>query len=935
MKSYGTRVPRDLSSVLRRFFDVRPGEARRVGLMAAILFFLLAANNVIKVIRDALFLSRFPIKDLPYVYLMAALFAGVVISIYSRYTERVAISQVILGSYAFIISNVVIFWIVITLYDFGWIFYAFYIWSAVVGLVAVAQFWTLANDMFNSREGKRLFGTLTAAGTVGGMAGGIAANWTVNFLFGTKQLLWLIVVLFSGAFAVVWFGVNERKNIRAVKQSEVAALIEIKKPDAKGIVGTLRGSKYLQTIAALSFVSIIVSTLIDYQFKAAAKAAYPSPDALASFFGAYYAWLSVATMFAQVWLTGRLLMAFGLTPSLLILPTTLLAGSVSLLVWSGLFAATANRFAEATLRTSVNHSGLEVLYLPIPDYIKKKIKVFLDVTVERLGDGMAAFIILFYTFVLGGHEITRLSYFSIALILFWVALVFVVQGGYVEALRGGLAYREVSFENAGIDFADRGTLDAVMKILRDSDERAVLFGLDLVEKWGPKHILSRLPDDLLHHSSALVRARAIRLLVARPDTITLGDITQMLRDEDKEVQAQAISAASAIFKEAAIAVVSPYIESPDPQVKRQAMECLLRHGDARTRAAALNSLRNMVNDNSAGGEQSRLQAVQLMAEVDDPEFSTHLGRLIREDQSLAVIRAAMAAAAMRKYAELVRDVVLRLGSNTTKAAARDALIEYRDLAVKELRTSLSRPHLARDIRLNIPRTLSKIHSQSALNALLEGLLEEDRSIRFKVILALEEMIRRFADLKVDREIVESAIKSDAQLYYRRFAILTALFGRQDKSLSHGESILYFALTDSIERVKERMMWLLSLIYPAKDIRRFWAGLNSGEPNRRARAVEFLDNLLKGEIKRYVFPLFGDAPPAQRFRASLDFLGIGSFDTDSALRALLEQNDVWLKAAGVWEIGIRGLTGFGDQISEFLDSESVVLSEAAAKVIHRI
>ena len=57
-----------------------------------------------------------------------------------------------------------------------------------------------------------------------------------------------------------------------------------------------------------------------------------------------------------------------------------------------------------------------------------------------------------------------------------------------------------------------------------------------------------------------------------------------------------------------------------------------------------------------------------------------------------------------------------------------------------------------------------------MNALLGGLLEEDRSIRFKVILALEEMARRFTDLKVDREMIESAIISDVMLYFRRFAI---------------------------------------------------------------------------------------------------------------------------------------------------------------------
>ena len=380
---------RSLTTHFGRLLDVRRDDAARIGFMAVFLFFLLAANNVIKIVRDSLFLSRFPITQLPYVYLLAALFAGAVIGIYARYTSRLSLSQVILGSHAFIVSNVIIFWLLIAFYDFGWVLYAFYIWSAIVGLVVVAQFWTLANDMFNPREGKRLFGILTAAGTLGGMAGGFGAHWAVNFLFGTNQLLWLIVVLFTGAFGVVWFAVRERENVLAANHSEDVSPREIKGQDAGGVIGTLLGSRYLQLIAALTFVSVIVSTLIDYQFKAAAKEAYPSADALAGFFGSYYAWLSVVTLFAQVWLTGRLLMGLGLTPSLLLLPGTLFAGSIGLLLWPGLFAATATRLAEASLRTSVNDTAGEILYLPIPDYIKKKIKVLLDVTVERLGDGTA------------------------------------------------------------------------------------------------------------------------------------------------------------------------------------------------------------------------------------------------------------------------------------------------------------------------------------------------------------------------------------------------------------------------------------------------------------------------------------------------------------------------------------------------------------------
>src|SRR3972149_3561090 len=211
---------RSLTIKFRQLFDVRSGEAARIGFMAAFFFFLIAANNVIKIVRDALFLNRFPITQLPYVYLLAAVAAGAVITIYSHYTSRLSLSQVILGSHAFIISNVIIFWLLVAFYDFGWVLYAFYIWSAIVGLIVVAQFWTLANDMFNPREGKRLFGVLTAAGSLGGMCGGFGANLAVSFLFGTKQLLWLIVGLFAGAFGVAWYAVRERETVLRANHRE-------------------------------------------------------------------------------------------------------------------------------------------------------------------------------------------------------------------------------------------------------------------------------------------------------------------------------------------------------------------------------------------------------------------------------------------------------------------------------------------------------------------------------------------------------------------------------------------------------------------------------------------------------------------------------------------------------------------------------------------
>ena len=903
--------------------------------MAAFLFFLLAANNVIKIVRDSLFLSRFPITQLPYVYLLAAMLAGVVIVIYSRYTAKLPLARVLLGSLAFSISSVILFWLLLAFSNAGWVLYAYYMWSAIVGLILVAQFWTLANEMFTPRDGKRLFGIITAGGTLGGMAGGILANWAVSFLFGANQLLWFILVLFGGAYGVAYLALTKREDLLADHPAQERSSRDIEVQDLSGVVGTVFGSRYLQMIGAVIFVSVVVSTLIDYQFKATAKDAYLSADALAGFFGSYYAWLSVVTLVMQLWLSGKVLMGLGLTPSLLILPVALLAGSIGFLAWPGLVTATVTRMGEASLRTSINQSGVQILYLPVPDSIKKKVKVFMDVTVERLGDAVAAILILFLSLALGRSELTLLSYFSVGVILIWIAIVLTAHRGYVDTLRRGLAYREVSLATTRIDVTDKATLEVILSHLDGKDEESVLFGLDLAEKFDPELVVARLPRGLLSHPSAEVRRRALTLMAASLDANVLAMVFELLTTESAQVRSEAINMVATVLKEAAIPVIRPFLKSPEAQTRRAAIRLMLQSGDARTRQEAFADFHELMTDGSPEGVQNRVEAARLMGELVEPEFSHHLSKLIRDDPAPAVLQEAMAAAARGKYSRVIPDILSRLSSAATKTAAREALVQYGEMAVKELRSALFDSRVSRDIRLNIPHALSKIQAQSAMNALQGGLLDEDRFVRFKVILAIEEMARRFPDLKVDRQIIESAIMSDALLYSQRFTVFLVLFGELEKSSDLGESLLYFALMDSMERVKERVMWLLALLYPAKDIRRSWSGLNSSDPLQRAHATEFLDNLLAGDLKGYVFPLYSDGQPDQRLRIALASLGIDSIDTDSALRMLLIQDDRWLKAATVWEIGIRKLFGFRDMISKLVDSDDGVLRETASKVMQRI
>ena len=52
-----------------------------------------------------------------------------------------------------------------------WVGRAFFIWTSVFNLFVVSVFWAFIVDVFTSEQGKRLFGFIAAAATIGGILG--------------------------------------------------------------------------------------------------------------------------------------------------------------------------------------------------------------------------------------------------------------------------------------------------------------------------------------------------------------------------------------------------------------------------------------------------------------------------------------------------------------------------------------------------------------------------------------------------------------------------------------------------------------------------------------------------------------------------------------------------------------------------------------------
>src|SRR5688572_23022203 len=154
--------------------DVRGGEGISALFLAANAFYLLAFYQVLKIVRESLILSESGAVVASYASAAMAVILFVFVPAYSAFAARVNRIKLISGVTLFFASHLIIFYI---LGSAGVrIGLAFYIWIGVFNMVAVAQFWAFANDVYNSERGKRLFPLVGVGATLGAALGSLLAT---------------------------------------------------------------------------------------------------------------------------------------------------------------------------------------------------------------------------------------------------------------------------------------------------------------------------------------------------------------------------------------------------------------------------------------------------------------------------------------------------------------------------------------------------------------------------------------------------------------------------------------------------------------------------------------------------------------------------------------------------------------------------------------
>jgi len=407
-----------LHRLLRRAVDIRPHEVALVGWSLLYVFAVLSAYYVIRPIRDEMGVQG-GVRNLQWLFTGTLLAMLAVNPAFAGLVKRLPRERFIVLAYRFFMLNLLLFMALLALANTEqnvWLGRVFFIWTSVFNLFVVSVFWALMVDIFNSEQGKRLFGLLAAGATVGAILGSSITASLVQAL-GSTTLLFASILLLE----VAVFSVRRLSRLSEALKRDPAQVAAEQAPIGGGVLAglthTLR-SPYLLNVGLFILLYAITSTFLYFQQAQIASEAFADRGARTAFFAQVDLLVNVLTLVIQIFLTSRILGALGVALTLCALPLFTLIGFATLAMVPTVAVLVAVQVARRVSNFALARPTREVLFTVISREDKYKAKSFIDTVVYRAGDQVGSWAYALMGFL--GLGMAGISLVAVPLSLIWL-----------------------------------------------------------------------------------------------------------------------------------------------------------------------------------------------------------------------------------------------------------------------------------------------------------------------------------------------------------------------------------------------------------------------------------------------------------------------------------------------------------------------------------
>jgi ATP:ADP antiporter, AAA family len=915
-----------MKKFISSIIDIRKGELGLTLLMFTNYYLILVTYYFLKPARDSLFLIKVSPEMLPLVFIITALVTAPVVTIYSKASRTLKLNHLINITIAVIIVNLFILRWLIQINQ-PWVYYLFYTWVSIYGALTTSQFWLLANATYDAAQAKRIFTLLGLGGIIGAFTGGQVTSIVIQKLnVSTENLLFFCMGFLAISSVLVTFiwkmkaktETGQRKN---VKQRETP------KDKLSQITKTIFRSKHLTLTVGVIAMTMMVASFVDFQFKTVSFQAFSDKAELTAFLGKFYSWLSLVSLVLQLLFAYRLIRLLGVGGIIMFLPFGLLLGSATMFMWPVLISAIILRGADGSLKYSLDKTGRELLFLPIPLAIKKRTKIFIDMFVDRWFRGFAGGLLLLCTLVLK-LTIQQISLVVIGMLIIWLVLTFLMRKEYVNSFRKAIERRTIDPGELRINIDDSITVKALLASLESGNERRICYALEMLKTAKGKKVAAPIKP-LLGHESADVRRISVELLTKHKDKSFKADIEKMIEDSNLDVRREAIHFICQLDQDNAIAKLQGYLRHTDMGVRHAAIACIAQHGNkAEKPLIDKEIIDSVMSDESPKAVDGRVHLAKVLGVINNPDFDSYLDILLH-DSDVRVIKASIECIGLLKKRTYIPWLMDHLTDKNLRTNVRRALAVYGTGIIGTLCDYLEDRNVSFTIRKNIPRVMMHIPQQDTVDALTLMFERVEPALKYYLLKALNHLRAKYTNLKFDKTALETILIDETRAYYETYQIL---YSRRDFMDTPGSQLLKKALEEKQHVNLERIFRIMGLVYPPKDIFFAYQGFVSGKKTLQANAIEFLDNLLGRDVKRFVLPIIDDLPVDVVMRKGQELFKINTRSSEEAVLNLINGKDTWLKCCAIYSTLDMESPVLREKVILLKDDLDPIVSETANLVV---
>jgi len=586
-----------------RLLGIPAGDEGRATRLCGLVFAVSASFALMKSAQIGVFLAAYPADRLPWAFALSAVVLMVLSSLSSALTGRLGPAKLLRFTLAASSGVCLALVALLHLGIRGTAFAAYVIVEAITGLLVI-QTWSVVSEACNARSAKRLLPLAGAGASAAWAVGGMAVPLLVRPL-GEAGLIGLAPALLAVALVVLGRLIKQDLG-RSARGNRRIELVESWKRGLQFVMAT----PLMRIAAVLTVLLLVLEQLMDLGLMTAARAELADGEAIAAFFGGYYAVTSATGLVLLLLLSGRVISWLGAPRTLLAAPGWAALAAGALLFFPGLIGAVLLRGGYRVLKQALWSSSLVQTQTPLPVVRRSQARALVRGVIGPAAYALSALGLAAFPEDLDGGVLAGGACLIGTAMCAVVALF--VKRSYVAALQQSIDPSRLRLGDEGSELG-ADMVQALERELRSGGAPGAGLAVELLGR-DPGAFPTML--QAMRHSAASVRAASATQLARLGPGRAVGPLGELLlNDPAVEVRRACVLALRAVRSEATRSLFAQGLLDDDIEVRKWC-EIGLAEADGEVDwAAQLDSRVGSVRE-AALGELASQGRLDVLADVD-------------------------------------------------------------------------------------------------------------------------------------------------------------------------------------------------------------------------------------------------------------------------------------------------------------------------------